>query len=102
LASTQKMVLKKSGSQLDLLIDIKLEAAGTEELLNAISEQSGFRFVYDRTMLDQPTTFDVEEQQISVYQLLEKISRQSKLRFRQVNNNIHVKVAEQDQTTDAA
>ncbi len=51
LATAGELVLNQPRHQLDALIRINLQDAKVRELLDAIVVKSGFRFVYDRSVL---------------------------------------------------
>jgi TonB-linked SusC/RagA family outer membrane protein len=97
LASADGLVFNQPRNQLDAFIDIKLKDATVQVLLEAIESNSDFKFVYDKSVLGHEALFTLEEGKIRLYHLLQKISGQSGLRFKQVNGNINVKLVEREQ-----
>jgi TonB-linked SusC/RagA family outer membrane protein len=95
LASAGQFDLRFSNSR-DTFIDIKVDRATVAELLNAIEGQSDYTFVYDKSILQYQALFSIDEKRISVSTLLDKIAEESDLRFKQVNNNINVRLTESE------
>lgn len=94
LASARDLTFKKSPRQLDNVLNLQLKEATVKDVLDAIESRSGLRFVYDKSVLNYKASFTLEEKRIRLDQLLHKISRESNLRFKLVNNNINVKLVE--------
>jgi TonB-linked SusC/RagA family outer membrane protein len=84
---------------LDHVLSIKLKRASVRTLLETIEGQSGFKLVYDRSILRYRATFTVSKKNIRLESLLEKISAESDLRFKLVNQNINVRLAEVEERT---
>lgn len=93
-ASAEEVINSKPRMHLSDFIDINLEKIKVDQLLDAIEEKTDFKFVYDKSVLEYKEDFTLDEERISLYDLLEKISRKSDLRFKQVNNNINVRLFE--------
>ncbi len=79
-------------NQLETKIDIQLENASVRRLFDEIQRKSGLRFVYDKAVFSVEDSFTFNEREITVYDLLQKIASLSDLRFKQVNNNINVRL----------
>lgn len=94
LASAEELVFNKPKNQLDGLINVNLRNASVNELLRFIEKESNFNFVYDRSVLEYKGNFTLDEKRISLYHLLQRITEESALRFKQVNNNINVRLVE--------
>lgn len=99
LASVNDVFYREKAMNMDELLRIKLKAANVREVLSAIEQRSQMKFVYDQAVLDDESIFTLDETQISLYHLLQKISSQSLLRFKQVNNNINVRLLERARGT---
>lgn len=80
----------------DAKLDVHLRNAGVAELLEELGQKSSLHFVFDKTVLQYDKVFTLVETQITLKDLLEKISRQSQLRFKQVNRNINVRLQKPD------
>src|SRR5690554_2918941 len=94
LASAYELTFNKPPNQMDVYVSIKLKEAKVKELLDAIEGKSGFKFVYDKSVLGYDASFTLKEDKIRLYRLLQKVSNESDLRFKQVNNNINVRLIE--------
>lgn len=73
------------------VITLNMKAAGLLEILDAIESKTGYKFTYDKSELDRKLRIDLEFENKPVEDVLLEISKQGHLKFRQVNNNIHVK-----------
>lgn len=73
-------------------LDVNLQNAGIKQLLEELENNSKYRFVYDKSILSYKKNFTIKEKQIFLKDLLRKISRQSNLRFKQVNDNVNVRL----------
>lgn len=85
-------VSSRLSHQMNVVVNVNLKDANVKGLFEALETKSGFRFVYDRSVLGYDATFTLHEENISLYDLLVHVSRESNLRFKQVNKNIHVKL----------
>src|SRR5690606_23293012 len=66
--------------------------AKVRDMFEALERTSGFRFVYDKSVLRYDATFTLQEESIPLYDLLVRVSGESNLRFKQVNKNINVRL----------
>jgi TonB-linked SusC/RagA family outer membrane protein len=96
LASVYELSYHKKANNMDAPMTIKLRNAKVKEVLDAIEARSDMRFVYDQSILEYEPVFTLDESNISLYHILQKISSESDLRFKQVNNNINVKLVERE------
>jgi len=94
LASAYEFDYNSPRKQMDVQINIQLQDVKITELFEVIKKKTGFNFVFDRSLFGYNESFTLKEERIGLYQLLQKISEQSDLRFKQVNNNITVKLVE--------
>ena len=97
LASADELSFNRPRNHLNAPISIKLKDGKIGDLWDAIESRSGFKFVYDKSILGYGAFFNLEEENTSLYHLLQKISGESDLRFKQVNGNINVKLVERGQ-----
>ncbi|HLU90696.1 MAG TPA: TonB-dependent receptor [Cyclobacteriaceae bacterium] len=102
LASAHEYPEEQTKHQPITVITIKLEDAGVKEMLEKVEAGSGFRFVYDQSVLKADAVFNLHEDNIGIYALLQKISMASPLRFKQVNNHIYVKLADREMPAGSA
>ncbi|WKN30655.1 TonB-dependent receptor [Porifericola rhodea] len=82
---------QKAKSIRQVLINIHLKDATVQEALQHIEQATDFRFMYDVNDIRTRKKINLHESQISVYQLLEKLSREASLKFKQTNFDIDVK-----------
>ncbi len=78
----------------DERLNISQKNIDTQELLEKLEAISGYKFVFDKSILDYQKRFTIKEKGISFDALLKKVSQQSRLRFKKVNDNINVRLAE--------
>ena len=69
------------------------------QFFQQVENKTDFKFTYDHNLVDLTQTVAVKGKNTSLYKLLESISKQTGLRFIQVNENIHVKSV--DVTSDS-
>lgn len=69
------------------------------QFFQQVENKTDFKFTYDHNLVDLTQTVAVKGENTSLYKLLESISKQTGLRFIQVNENIHVKSV--DVTSDS-
>ncbi|WP_394340938.1 SusC/RagA family TonB-linked outer membrane protein [Pleomorphovibrio marinus] len=81
---------------MDQFLTIDVKGIGTKELFKNIEAKTGMKFVYDKSDIQQDIRFDINEKWISLYDLLYLVSSHSSYRFKQVNNNINVKLLKSD------
>src|SRR5690554_2525390 len=102
LASVYELSYHKKSANTDAFVSIKLHNAGVKEVLDAIEAGSDMKFVYDQSILKYESVFTLDESNIRLYDLLQKISGESDLRFKQVNNNINVRLEKRMAETSVA
>lgn len=72
-------------------IVLGLENTSIKEAFSMIESHSIFRFAYDKKDVDQEINLNLSEGEYSVADVLNEISRQTSLSFKQINNTIYVK-----------
>jgi TonB-linked SusC/RagA family outer membrane protein len=83
----------------DQRLNISQKNIDTKELMEKLEAISGYKFVFDKSILDYKKRFTIKEKGISFNELLNKVSEQSRLRFKKVNDNINVRLAEPTSST---
>ncbi|MCK5102486.1 MAG: SusC/RagA family TonB-linked outer membrane protein, partial [Cyclobacteriaceae bacterium] len=81
----------------EVAVKITSENARLIDVFNEIENKTDFRFVYDKEDKYLYEHVDISHNKLTVENHLLQISRQTKLGFRQVNNNISVKKLNQYQ-----
>ena len=71
-------------------INIKLKKASVIDIFESIEVKTNYSFNFEITDIDQELTLEIERGKYLVADILTKISKTANLRFKQVNNNIHV------------
>ncbi|MCG8307743.1 MAG: SusC/RagA family TonB-linked outer membrane protein [Cytophagales bacterium] len=75
----------------DVVINIDVNGASLEQLFDELEQKTDFQFTYDNNVVAKSKTrFSISGKRKSVEEILLQISKQAKLRFKQVNNNINV------------
>ena len=72
-------------------ISLQLKDAGLFDIMKAIEDQTAYKFTFDKREIDRQFRMQVDFRQSSVEDILLEVSKNANLRFKQVNNNIHVK-----------
>lgn len=71
-------------------VSLELNEVSIEHAFEAIEQHTDFRFAYDKRDIDQTLKISNSNQTILLSDLLLKISEQSQLKFKQINNTINV------------
>lgn len=71
-------------------IEIRFENANLMQVFQTIEAKTDYEFSYKREDLDRKFRFTANFNKVSVADVLLEISKQSNLKFKQVNNNIHI------------
>lgn len=94
--SSFMLVAEEGRSQTTSEVSIKVPRSGSslKAVFAAIEKQTQFRFFYDKNIVDKDMMVNVDGRQLSVAEVLESLSRQTGLIFKQINSTISVKEAE--------
>lgn len=80
-----------SNKRLDeIFIDLKLKNASLTEVFRAIEEKSGFNFVCNEKILNKHLQINAISDSESLGNILKKISQQTGLAFKRIDDNIHI------------
>ncbi|MCG8309818.1 MAG: TonB-dependent receptor [Cytophagales bacterium] len=71
-------------------INLKLKDASLVDCFNAIENKTNYKFTYDRKILDSETKINYSSKAVAISDFLLQLSKEAKLKFRQVNNTINV------------
>ncbi|MCG8306939.1 MAG: TonB-dependent receptor [Cytophagales bacterium] len=74
----------------EVFLSVSHEDAGLLEVFDDIEKQTRFKFAYDYAAIERQVKINLKQKNISVADLLMEVSREAKLKFRQVNNYINV------------
>jgi TonB-linked SusC/RagA family outer membrane protein len=74
----------------EVSINLHVKNADLLEVFQSIEIKTGFQFTYKTEDLDQQVKISGSFKNLSVASILMEISKQSRLQFRQINDNIHV------------
>ncbi len=85
---------QKYVSVYDTYIEVDMNDLALEEVFNKIESLTDYTFSYHRSDVDTDLRMNLENGRNSVADLLMKISKEARLQFKQVNNNISVKRSE--------
>lgn len=78
----------------EVFVSIDVTDAALEEVFSKIEGETDFRFTYDIKDLKSSRAINLEASNLSLYEMLEEISRLTKFRFRQTDFEIDVKKIE--------
>ena len=73
-------------------VSISLDNATVVEIFKIIEQQTPFSFVYDYKIANSTERLSFNNNNISVLKVLEKVSREARLKFKQVNRSISVNI----------
>ena len=90
-ASTKTQTFSKSGL-MEKTVSVNVENVNAKELFRILEAKTGAKFVFDREVTQSGVRISLKENSISVYELLQTISSQSDFRFKQVNQQINVRL----------
>lgn len=80
-----------SNKKLDeIFIDLKLHDASLREVLMEIEAKTEFNFVYNEKVLEKHLHIDATSSSESLENVLRKISQQTQLAFKRMDDNIHI------------
>lgn len=88
LAASESSAQQKSINE--IYLSISAEDAQLQEVFKKIERASGLRFAYNHENLKQSSKINLQVNDESLAKILESISRQARLKFKRINENIHV------------
>jgi len=94
LAATSSTAQQKSLNE--IFISINVQNSPVQEVFKQLENYSGLRFAYNHENLIGAARIHLKVKNESLFQVLESISQQSKLKFKRINENIHVSKLDQD------
>ncbi len=74
----------------DVYLDISLHNASLVEAIEAIQTKTAFTFAYDNSVINKKVKINFDDRNVSVANVLMKISEDAGLKFKQVNNYINI------------
>src|SRR5690606_178544 len=75
----------------EVKVTLNLQERALLQFFKQVESKTDFKFTYNDDLVDLNQKVTVVENNHTLYQVLESVSRQTKLHFVQVNENIHVK-----------
>ncbi|GAB3649423.1 TonB-dependent receptor [Echinicola sediminis] len=96
--SAEMIALNSQEKDLNVLLSVSFDRAGAKEVFDKIEQATGFKFVYDRKVVSQEDRFTIRRNNVRLYDLLLEISQESQLRFKQVDDQINVRIEKQEDT----
>ncbi|MDN3669326.1 SusC/RagA family TonB-linked outer membrane protein [Echinicola jeungdonensis] len=90
----EAVAMRTQEKDLNSRLTVDFDNASVQEVFSKIQSKTGFKFVYDKKTLSLDQTFTIKGSNITLYDLLQEISQSSPLRFKQVNENINVRIAD--------
>ncbi|MEM8966181.1 MAG: SusC/RagA family TonB-linked outer membrane protein, partial [Bacteroidota bacterium] len=74
----------------EVTLSVDFNNASTREILRTIEIKTDYKFIYDNQDIDRRLRISFQMEDHSVAQILTEVSRQAKLKFKQINNSISV------------
>ncbi len=81
---------QKASSIKEVLVDIQVTNSNLPQVLAEIEAKTNFSFAYDKNDLNKHKLISLNYKQASVAEVLMKLSKESNLKFRQINNFINI------------
>lgn len=89
-------VAQKVRNVKDVYISLNMRSASLLEIFQDIEDKTDFYFSYDRGQIDSDNAITLNFSNKSVAEVLLEVSKLSKLKFKQLNNTIHVSLMEDE------
>lgn len=86
----------------EVYITIAMEDLGIKEALQKLETLTDFEFAYKKTIMDPGAKLNLEQQRISLADLLRYISRQTELGFKRINEVIYVSKKKSESTIEVS
>ena len=80
----------------EIYMSLQVKNMTLNKAFDRISQQTGFSFAFNEKMVDLKERIDIDVTNASLGDVLREISKSSNLRFKRVNDNIHVGVANEE------
>lgn len=80
----------------EIYMSLQVKNMTLNKAFDRISQQTGFSFAFNEEMVDLKERIDIDVTNASLGDVLREISKSSNLRFKRVNDNIHVGVANEE------
>src|SRR5690606_13514682 len=74
----------------EVKVTLNLQEKTLLQFFNQVEARTDFKFTYNDDLVDLGRRLSIDEKDLSLYKVLEAVSRQVDLHFVQVNDNIHV------------
>ena len=81
----------------EVFVDLNESNSNVKQIMRLIESETAYRFSYYQAEVDLNQPVSIRPRRTSVYDLLMKVSSQTRLSFRQVNNVINIKNKERSQ-----
>ncbi len=88
---------EKVESVREAVISLSLPNASVEEVFSAIEQKTNYQFFYDKQFIDPALRVNIRARKEKVSEVLLTLSREAKLKFKQVNQVINVSLIEKQQ-----
>src|SRR5690606_12325450 len=75
----------------EVRVSINLEEKTLLQFFKQVEARTEFKFTYNDDLVELKQKVTVDESNLSLYNILEAVSKQTELHFVQINENIHVK-----------
>lgn len=77
-------------------VSINLKDTSPLQIIKSVEKQTPFSFVYDDALKTNNKRISLHKKNVSVYEVLQLLSKKAQLEFKRINNNISVSVASKE------
>ncbi|MFW5760467.1 MAG: carboxypeptidase-like regulatory domain-containing protein, partial [Cyclobacteriaceae bacterium] len=85
-----ELAAQETKSVKEVNLSIQVESRTILDIFRIIEQKTSFKFFYENKYIDRSLRYDFNDRSISVNDILLQISRDSNLKFKQINNTINV------------
>jgi len=92
-----ELAAQETKSVKEVNLSMQVESKTILDIFRIIEQKTAFKFFYENKYIDRNLRYDFNSRSISVNDILLQISRESNLKFKQINNTINVTTKEPGQ-----
>src|SRR5690606_14015516 len=74
----------------EVRINLKVNRAGIQDVFAQIEAKTNYSFIYDERIINKQQKISISKNKATVYEILMDLSRESELKFKQINEVINV------------
>jgi len=74
----------------DIYVNLNLSEVPLKKLASILEEKTELEFFFDRSIVDENRRIDLTVENLTLRQVLEKISKETQLRFKRINDSVYI------------